>query len=81
MIDIIRRSPSGLWTGSVGGRVGEFKFILVEEERGGVKRLPRPPCHSSPYESLDALLRSVGLGHLLQVGLKIHLNKKLISNN
>lgn len=31
VIDIISKSPSGLWRGHLGGRVGHFKFILVEE--------------------------------------------------
>ncbi|KAF2368232.1 Variant SH3 domain [Trinorchestia longiramus] len=73
VIDIISKSPSGQWRGCVGGRVGEFKFILVEEEteRDRLHRRLRgqrsSPLEQFPHASVEALLRHFKLNHLLQM--------------
>ncbi|CAL4064903.1 unnamed protein product [Meganyctiphanes norvegica] len=71
-IDIITKNPSGLWKGCVEGRVGTFKFILVEEE------VERPARRSRGWRSsattrrgrsrtLEELLTRLKLSHLIQV--------------
>ncbi|XP_018019381.2 uncharacterized protein LOC108675850 [Hyalella azteca] len=73
VIDIISKSPSGQWRGCVDGRVGNFKFIFVEEEteRDRLHRKLRgqrsSPLEQFPHASLEALLRHYKLGHLLQL--------------
>ncbi|XP_076056359.1 uncharacterized protein LOC143034309 [Oratosquilla oratoria] len=74
VIDIIAKNPSGLWKGCVGGRVGHFKFILVEEEIEQ-QRAPRRSRVSSSRgttrrgrsRTLEELLARLRLSHLVQV--------------
>ncbi|XP_068228607.1 uncharacterized protein [Palaemon carinicauda] len=71
IIDIIAKNPSGLWKGCVDGRVGHFKFILVEEEVERPTRRSRPWRGSTPRRgracTLEELLTRLRLGHLIQV--------------
>ncbi|XP_064114715.1 uncharacterized protein LOC135220969 isoform X5 [Macrobrachium nipponense] len=71
IIDIIAKNPSGLWKGCVDGRVGHFKFILVEEEVERPTRRSRPWRGSTPRRgrahTLEELLTRLHLGHLIQV--------------
>lgn len=71
IIDIIAKNPSGLWKGCVDGRVGHFKFILVEEEVERPARRHRPWRGTTPRRgrarTLEELLTRLNLGHLIQV--------------
>ncbi|KAK7069554.1 regulation of protein autoubiquitination, partial [Halocaridina rubra] len=71
IIDIIAKNPSGLWKGCVDGRVGHFKFILVEEEVERPARRSRPWRGTTPRRgracTLEELLTRLHLGHLIQV--------------
>ncbi|KAG0722009.1 SAM and SH3 domain-containing protein 1 [Chionoecetes opilio] len=70
-IDIIAKNPSGLWKGCVDGRVGHFKFILVEEEVERPVRKTRAGRGTTPRRgrsrTLEELLTRLHLGHLIQV--------------
>ncbi|KAG7160781.1 SAM and SH3 domain-containing protein 3-like [Homarus americanus] len=71
VIDIIAKNPSGLWKGCVDGRVGHFKFILVEEEVERPARRSRAWRGTTPRRgrarTLEELLTRLHLGHLIQV--------------
>lgn len=71
IIDIISKNPSGLWKGCIDGRVGHFKFILVEEEVERPARRSRPWRGTTPRRgracTLEELLTRLHLGHLIQV--------------
>lgn len=70
-IDIIAKNPSGLWKGCVDGRVGHFKFILVEEEVERPVRKSRAGRGTTPRRgrsrTLEELLTRLHLSHLIQV--------------
>lgn len=70
-IDLIAKNPSGLWKGCVDGRVGHFKFILVEEEVERPVRKSRAWRGNTPRRgrsrTLEELLNRLHLGHLIQV--------------
>ncbi|XP_053642522.2 uncharacterized protein [Cherax quadricarinatus] len=71
IIDIIAKNPSGLWKGCVEGRVGHFKFILVEEEVERPARRTRAWRGTTPRRgrarTLEEILTRLHLGHLIQV--------------
>ncbi|XP_069168436.1 uncharacterized protein [Procambarus clarkii] len=71
IIDIIAKNPSGLWKGCVDGRVGHFKFILVEEEVERPARRSRAWRGTTPRRgrarTLEEILTRLHLGHLIQV--------------
>lgn len=72
IIDIIAKNPSGMWKGCVEGRVGTFKFILVEEEVERPARRSRGRRSSAAIRrgrsrTLEELLMRLNLSHLIQV--------------
>jgi len=72
IIEIITKNPSGLWKGCVEGRVGTFKFILVEEEVERPARRARgwrsnTATRRGRSRTLEELLTRLKLSHLIQV--------------
>lgn len=70
LIEIIAKNPSGLWKGCVDGRVGHFKFILVEEEVERPARRSRgrgTTPRRGRSRTLEELLTRLHLSHLIQV--------------
>ncbi|KAK3866614.1 hypothetical protein Pcinc_027864 [Petrolisthes cinctipes] len=79
-INIIAKNPSGQWQGCIDGRVGHFKFILVEEEvdrparkgrEGRTKRSEGGTGSSASRRgrphTLEELLSRLHLSQLIQV--------------
>ena len=73
-INIISKNASGLWKGCVDGRVGNFKFILVEELTSRHAPRQRHPQRYHPRKTsrsrtrtLEELLTRLNLPHLVQV--------------
>ena len=73
-IKLISKSASGLWRGCLDGKVGNFKFILVEEIPNKITSQSRPTSNLTSRRSsrsrtrtLEELLTRLNLPHLVQV--------------
>ncbi|XP_063812415.1 SAM domain-containing protein SAMSN-1 isoform X2 [Pseudophryne corroboree] len=65
VIDIIYKTPMGIWTGMLNNKVGNFKFIYVdiisEEEIPPTKRIPRRKSKRPRPKTLQELLERFNL--------------------